>query len=139
MPPKILVVDDDDLVLDLAYDALSAEFDVLIASSPSEALSLAAGQRFAVICSDYSMPDMTGVALLEKLKAGDPEARSVLLTGSDREAAKTSRHAFAVLDKPFRPSQLRALVSALSTGDIARAREIADQWNVQRPAKRASS
>lgn len=131
MPVKVLVVDDDDLVLELANDALSGEFEVTLASSPAEALAAAETTDFAVICSDFRMPGMDGVAFLERVSPKLPGMRAVLLTGSDVESAKASRTAFAVLTKPFRPSELLGLVRALAAGDLARAGEIADRWGVK--------
>ena len=131
MPVKVLVVDDDDLVLELANDALSGEFEVTVAATPAEALEAVEANDFAVICSDFRMPGMDGVALLDRVAQRLPAMRAVLLTGSDVEAAKASRSAFAVLTKPFRPSELLGLVRALAAGDLTRAGEIADGWGVK--------
>ena len=134
MPVRVLVIDDDDLILELANDALSAKFEVTLAASPADALELADKTRFSIICCDYSMPVMDGAALLERLALKQPSMKALLLTGSDHSAAKSSRVAFAVLTKPFRPSELLEIVEALAEDDLPRATELADRWGVRTTA-----
>lgn len=132
---RVLVVDDDDLILELAQDALIG-FEVSVAPTPAEALALAEQTPFDIVCCDYSMPGMDGVALLDLLAQKLPSMKSLLLTGSDHAAAKSSRVAFAVLTKPFRPSELLEIVRALADDDLPRATELADRWGVRTTAQK---
>lgn len=138
MPIRVLVVDDDDLILELAQDALTG-FDVTVAGTPADALALVEQTPFQIVCCDYSMPGMDGVALLDRLATKLPSMKSLLLTGSDVAAAKSSRVAFAVLTKPFRPSELLELVRALAEDDLPRATELADQWGERTTARKRPS
>ena len=133
MPLRVLVVDDDDLILELAQDALIG-CEVSVAQTPDEALLLADRTPFQIVCCDYQMPGMNGVALLEQLHQKLPNVKSLLLTGSDLAAAKSSRVAFVVLTKPFRPSELVEIVRALADDDLPRASELADRWGVRTTA-----
>lgn len=134
MAVRVLVIDDDELILELAQDALVG-FDVTAASSPVEALLLAEKIPFDIVCCDYAMPGMDGVALLDRLARMLPSMKSLLLTGSDHSAAKASRVAFAVVTKPFRPSELLEIVRALAEDDLPRASELAERWGIRTDPK----
>lgn len=127
---RVLLVDDDALLLELASDSLAGEFEITTAKNPAEALAIiaAAVTPFDVICSDMHMPGMTGLELLAVVAERSPSTRSLLLTGTDEQAAKHSRHAVGVVTKPFRPSQLLELVRHLATNDLAAAKRAIEVW-----------
>src|SRR5687768_14219654 len=129
---RVLVVDNDELILELAWDTLSAEFEVILASTPQDALRSAAMEPFDVVCTDYDMPGMTGAQLLAELAQRMPAFRAVLLTGSDIAEARGCKHAAAIVTKPFRPTELIALVRALAKNDLAEAGVLADRWGQER-------
>jgi CheY-like chemotaxis protein len=66
---KIVVVDDDRLVLQSVLDALEASgFEVWATDSTAEALELSLAVEPDVVVADYRMPEMDGVSLLERLR-----------------------------------------------------------------------
>lgn len=69
--PAILYVEDHDDARLLLRDLLAAEgFLVTTAASVSEALAaMEAGRRFDVIVTDHSLPDGTGIEMLETARA----------------------------------------------------------------------
>jgi len=66
---KILLVDDNPMVLGMLQQALSALGEVAIASDAADALLKAVDDLPDVLISDYRMPCMDGRQLLEKLKS----------------------------------------------------------------------
>ncbi len=75
----ILVVDDNLRLCELAKWALGADgWDVEVASSRRAALALAARRPFALVLSDYAMPDGDGLHLLSELERLQPECCRVL-------------------------------------------------------------
>lgn len=69
MSKKIVVVDDDRLVLLSVSDALEASgYQVWATDSTEEALALTEEVEPDVLVTDYRMPGMDGVSLLERLK-----------------------------------------------------------------------
>ena len=69
-PTKILVVDDNAVVLKLLSHLLKSEdYLVVTAKNGIEALKLASTERPNLIVTDYMMPEMDGVALIKKLKS----------------------------------------------------------------------
>jgi len=66
---KILLVDDNPMVLGLLRQSLSALAEVSTASDAADALLKAVDEPPDVLISDYRMPGMDGRQLLEKLKS----------------------------------------------------------------------
>jgi PAS domain S-box-containing protein len=113
---RILVVDDEEMVLRAITRVLSGEHDIVAILSAKEALArCAAGDTFDVIICDLMMPGMTGMDLHRELTAIAPAQalRMVFLTGG---AFTASGHQFLAatsrehMEKPFDRAQLSALV-----------------------------
>jgi CheY-like chemotaxis protein len=66
---KILLVDDNPMVLGMLQQALASIGDVAIATDGADALLKAVDDLPDVLISDYRMPGMDGRQLLEKLKS----------------------------------------------------------------------
>lgn len=80
---SILVVDDDPSVLDSFKIILEREpgFVVETLATSTEALALLDTRYFDVIISDYSMPDIDGLALLREARARGCQSLFVIVTG----------------------------------------------------------
>ena len=110
---RVLIVEDDTFVAELAADMLSElGFESTIAHSAKEALErLAGGDRPRVVFSDIVMPGgLTGIELARKLRERFPELPILLTTGYSEQVAAS--HGFPVLQKPY---QLDALADALGS------------------------
>ena len=90
-PTKILVVDDNVVVLKLLRHLLeSQDYLVITAQNGVEALKLASTEDPDMVVTDYVMPEMDGVALIRKLK-GRKETRNIpimMLTAKDEEESE---------------------------------------------------
>lgn len=112
---RILVLDDDLLVLSTMRRSLAREHDVTALSDPREALALfASGSNFDVVFCDLMMPHMTGQELFgvvqEKYPAIAPQF--VFVTGGATTSAGTLFLAELpndVVEKPFSLSNLLGL------------------------------
>jgi len=113
---RILVVDDETLVLRGVKRILSKEHDVVAVVAAEKALALcASGEKFDLILCDLMMPDMTGMDLHRELLRVAPEQadRMIFLTGGAFTAKARqflSETPKEHLDKPFDPANLRAIV-----------------------------
>jgi len=76
----ILVVDDEQDNLDAFRFNFKKTFDILSATSGSEALEVLAESDVAVIVTDQRMPRMTGLELLREAKQVRPDAVGIILT-----------------------------------------------------------
>lgn len=67
---KILIIDDEQLLLDLYHDILVEKgFTVLIAHRGEEGIELAMKEKPNIILLDILMPEMNGFDVVKKLKA----------------------------------------------------------------------
>ena len=118
---RVLLVDDDALARKVCGRLLAALFDVTKVESGEVALATLSGTRFDVVLTDYRMPSMTGVELLEQIRVLAPRMRRVLMSaeavfGLDGYLASGLAHAF--LGKPFdRPGAAAALSVAATPSD----------------------
>ncbi len=90
-PTKILVVDDNLVVLKLLRHLLESEdYLVITAENGVEALKLASTENPDIIVTDYVMPEMDGVMLIRKLKSKE-DTRAIpimMLTAKDEEESE---------------------------------------------------
>jgi len=119
---NILLVDDDkNLVTTLSYGlrkAMGKAISVADCFSDSEALSMLATQRFDVVISDFNMPGMSGLELLNKIRYDHREMILVLITGYGTDALEEEVHRLGIgyITKPFEPSLLVQIIHNLIRG-----------------------
>jgi signal transduction histidine kinase len=113
---RILVVDDEELVLRSVRRILSQEHEVLAMVSAEEALAVCAGgEKFDLILCDLMMPDMTGMDFHRELSLVSPEQadRMIFITGgafTEKARAFLSETPKEHIEKPFYSTNLRAIV-----------------------------
>lgn len=102
---KVLVVDDDLMLLKMAEELLKSEYTVLLANSGQEALDLIAeGHLPDIILLDINMPKMNGYETLLKLREADKEIPVIFLTGlteTEHELKGLTSGAVDYITKPF--------------------------------------
>ena len=103
----MLVVEDDDAVRALVIAALEgADFQVLAAASPEEALEqLDASEPLHLLLTDVAMPGMNGPQLAAEVARRAPTTRTLYMSGHDAEAVHGVRDS-QLLRKPFSASTL---------------------------------
>ena len=109
---RVLVVDDDPLILPALTRILESEgYEVKTHRDPVQA---ALETDFAVVITDFMMPEMNGIELLGKLKASNPRAVRMLLTaaGDYRVASEAVNRGevFRLLSKPWTYGDLTSAV-----------------------------
>lgn len=125
---RILLVDDDEMVLGSLTSLLDleTEYRVETAGSGEAALALADDNPLDLIISDYLMPGMNGIDLLGRLKESQPWAPRILLTGyADKENAIRAINdvgLFQYLEKPWDNAHLLLVIrNALERRHLLRA------------------
>ena len=109
---KLMVVDDERDNLDLLYRTFRREFKVFRAEGAMRALEiLEAEGEMAIIVSDQSMPEMSGLQLLGKTSDSFPDTVRILLTGYSEEALDgEAENVFKCITKPWHPEELKAVI-----------------------------
>jgi DNA-binding NtrC family response regulator len=78
---RILVVDDNELFRDSIIETLRRQgHDIEAAADGVSAVSLITPGKFDLVISDMKMPGMSGIELLEKVKAIDPDVPFLVIT-----------------------------------------------------------
>ena len=78
---KILVVDDDDYMRDSISETLKRKgYDLGDAGDGASALEMLAKDSFDLVISDFKMPAMNGIELLEKIRKMDLEVPFLIMT-----------------------------------------------------------
>lgn len=115
-PARILLVDDDPMVVQLITDVLQlGGYGVDAASNGVVALDRVKHQRYDLIVSDLHMPELDGAGLYRELteRQTHPLGKFIFLTGTT--GASEAHHflqetGLPVLQKPFDLVELLALV-----------------------------
>jgi PAS domain S-box-containing protein len=113
--PKILVVDDEQVIREGCHEILTQEgYDVILAKRGDQGLKKIEKEHFDIILLDLMMPGLSGFEILSNVKAIHPDTSIIVITGyatieNSIEAMKNG--AFDFIPKPFSPDQLRVVVS----------------------------
>lgn len=109
---QLMVVDDEEYILKALSRTIRAETDwgVETFSQPLEALRRARTTVFDAVITDYSMPDLDGLQLLQEIRQLQPDTIRILLTGvvdTDTLLSAINRAgAFRFIPKPWDDFQL---------------------------------
>jgi DNA-binding NtrC family response regulator len=110
----LLLVDDDAEFRELLVRRFKRRgYQVQDAGDAAEALALAERRQFAVAVVDMVMPGLSGLELLDKLKASQPDCEVILLTGqaSIETAVQAMKlGAYDYLTKPCALAELEVLI-----------------------------
>lgn len=103
---KVLIVDDEPIIMEILSQELSAEHDILQASSGKRALELSQAGRPDLILLDISMPDMDGFEICRRLKRNSTTMNIpiIFVTAFDSEEDEVKGLELGAVDyltKPF--------------------------------------
>ncbi len=111
-PPVILVVDDEELIRELAKKILEKfGFTVIAASGGQEAIAIYEQKKstISLVILDLIMPGMSGKQCLQELLSIDPDVRAVIATGhavEDESKRFVDKMAKGAVKKPFKIDEL---------------------------------
>ncbi|RKX22118.1 MAG: hypothetical protein DRP51_02975 [Candidatus Zixiibacteriota bacterium] len=110
---NILIVDDEEVMRDFLQDVLE-NFNVELACSGEEAISMLNKKEYDLIITDMKMPGMSGEDVVRFTKEKYPNSKIIIISGystlySVSNALKCGVDAF--LSKPFTIKQIRTEVN----------------------------
>ncbi|MHC4459875.1 MAG: response regulator [Planctomycetota bacterium] len=109
---KVLVVDDEIHIVHVAAIKLrNNDYDVITATNGAEAFELACAEKPDIIVTDFQMPVMTGLELVEKIRQKEEtkDIPVILLTARSFAISKEQEQDLQIsgcLSKPFSPKEL---------------------------------
>ncbi len=126
LPPRILIVDDDESVRDVISVLLTEEgYNCVVASGAEMAIDLATQEETPLVISDMKMPNRDGLWLLENFREKFPDTSVIMLTGyGDTEAAVDCLRRGAV-DYLLKPPKLIDLIRSIERALAKRRIELA--------------
>lgn len=111
---KILIVDDDPIVLDSCKRVFEAEgFEVSVVPSTDKALTAMENNAFDILLIDVKMPERDGMYLIRAVKKQWPEVPIVVMSGyptPETIAEVLQLGAEEFIAKPFTPDELLEIV-----------------------------
>jgi CheY-like chemotaxis protein len=122
--PRVMVVDDDPMMMEVLVRILQREnYELMVASSGAEALEKAAAsaEPLELLITDYAMPGMKGHELAQRMRERYPNVRVLYQTGfSDVlfENTVQMEEGAAFLEKPFTARGLREAARVVLFGAI---------------------
>jgi len=112
--PKILLVEDDEQIVTALTRVLADEgYDVTRALDGTKGLSLATAEPCDLVITDFKLPGITGMELVQNLHDARPRLPVILMTAhgtTDTAIEATKLGAYDYLLKPFEMPDLLALV-----------------------------
>jgi CheY-like chemotaxis protein len=114
---RLLVIDDESDVRDVAVEALSTlGFDIVEAESGRSGLDvLDNGPRVDLAVVDFSMPEMNGLEFIRRARLSRPDLPCLIVSGY-ADVSKLVEASFSdinILRKPYRIGDLAAAVNRL--------------------------
>src|SRR5581483_2846326 len=122
---KVLVIDDDPMMLDLArYQLQTHGYGVTTAETGEEGLRLCADQHSDIVLTDLQLPDIDGIELVRQLKEAVPSTEIIMITGYSSvtgaiEAIRAGAFYFIekALERHHQAEEIRQLRSRLTKRD----------------------
>lgn len=123
---RILIVDDEPnvtLIMSRSLEKLDKKYEVETAQSGREALTKIESQPYALVITDYKMPEMNGLDLTMAIRRIAPETQVILMTAHGTGALQNTAQGLDLdgyIDKPFELSEIRRIVeTAVSSTEVA--------------------
>lgn len=105
--PCVLLVDDQRDIVRLLHSTLQTlghKLDIVDAPSGEEALLEASRRKVDLLVADYLLPGISGVELMRKIKARNPDLKVIFVSGMTERKARDemlNAGALAIFDKPI--------------------------------------
>jgi DNA-binding NtrC family response regulator len=111
--PTVLVVEDQLGPRESLRAILQPDYRILLAEEGEQALHFVTHETVDVVLLDLRLPGLSGIQVMEKIKALRPSIEVIVVTSyasAEAELAVQRLHAFEYIPKPFNVSYLRETV-----------------------------
>jgi len=114
MEDRILIVDDEEVICNVLDRRLTREgYFCTTAHNGKEALNHFYKDSFSLIISDMKMPEMTGIELLQKVKAIDPKMKMIMVTAYPDIDLAVNAMRLGAYDFIIKPADLDLIVMSV--------------------------
>lgn len=136
---KILITDDDKNLRKVLINELTDQgFDLTATDSGTDAITCLESQDYDVLILDLSMPGLSGIEVLKKMKTLEMSTEVIILTGHATvstavEAMKLG--AYDYLTKPFKMDELKAIIEKAYEKKTLRSENLILRTQIRRQAE----
>ena len=138
MPEKILIVDDEVDLLEMLKTIIEqrTSYQVSLCSRPLEVMGILRDAHFDLVIIDLRMPDLDGLALLEKIRREHDQLPVIIVSAYgtiDSAVNAMQQGAFSYITKPLKPNEIITAISKaldfhrLKSDNLFLRRELAGQ------------
>ena len=99
--PKILCIDDEQVILKILKIFLQDEYEVSGFEKPEEGLEAALTGDYPIIITDIRMPGMTGLEIIDALEEKDVACKVIVMTSHPKSDEEQSRLIVNHVQKPI--------------------------------------
>jgi DNA-binding NtrC family response regulator len=104
---KIIYIDDDKINIELFEINFKKKYDVFVALNPIEGLEIIKNEDIKVIVTDYKMPIMNGMELINHVKKIQPNSICMILSGYlESEVVTDKTKVFKYIMKPYKREEM---------------------------------
>ena len=111
---KVLILDDDKVVLDSCRDILEGtELEVITTTSVEDCFNITGTGEMDLFITDIMMPELNGVEVVKRLRKNNPHLTVMVITGypsMDTARKFMKLGAYDYIPKPFTPEEFREAV-----------------------------
>lgn len=110
--PRILVVDDEPIILETFKFIFGNRFELLTAATGKDALESISKDSVDLVFLDLSLPDMHGMQVLNAIKGHNNHLPVIIISGDDNQAMIREAQrlgAMDYIDKPFDIEQVLSI------------------------------
>jgi DNA-binding NtrC family response regulator len=113
---RVLLIEDHDLMRESIEKTLSVGLENVVVEGYAEAtkgIQRLSSETFQLVITDYKLPDMDGLKVLQEVKRRFPELPVIIITayGTIHTAVQAMKQgAYDFIEKPFKPEALEVLV-----------------------------
>lgn len=114
---KLVIVDDEKAFTNLLEGVLAEALTcpVITFTSPLDALAMIRREPIGMLITDYHMPAMDGIQLVQELDKAQPGVPAIIITGHNLSAYRATAEAIpalkAIIQKPFGLKELKDTIA----------------------------
>ncbi|MFN8208133.1 MAG: response regulator [Bacteroidales bacterium] len=107
MKRKIIYIDDEFINLELFKLNFRNLYEVFLCSTPTEAPEIIRSENIRLVITDYKMPGMNGMELVDLIKSRDPDTVCMILSGYPESDVVTDKSKISMyILKPYRREEM---------------------------------
>ena len=108
---KLIYIDDEEFNLLLFKMSFGNKYNIFTTAFPSEGLEIIKKEKIKVVITDYKMPLMSGMELINKVKIFQPETICMILSAyMENDVVTDKTKIFKYIIKPYKSDKLIDLI-----------------------------